>query len=818
VTASALDPAPGSGLASLTYSLDGSAWAGYTGAVTIPDGTHTLTLRAVDVAGNMAQASAGISVDTLAPQPGGGLSGTDGQDGWYISQIDYSAAASDATSGVDRIQLAVNGGGWVNYSGPVRFGDGLHSVQLRAYDVAGNPGSGATLSFKVDTNGPKIELPASWNVWDTAAYVVKDGGSSLSTVEVIISDPDGRWPKVAHTFHLNESRYESAVEWNRQFGDGTIAPPGDYRATVKATDQAGNSAQKSGTIHIPLIPVPPAIVAAPVSIEEDEEQHNQAEPVFPAPGAQSAAPAGAPAPKTIPKDFGSPASQPQPALPSSNVLFDAAAIAAVAGVTTYWAMKKREEEEARLAAEAARRAEQAAAEQAAARRRRTARERSLSADEKQAQKLKAEIAAVTQKEQKEWKAERYQQISQTDGYKNSSNKTQFMKQELENIKQQEAAYRKREREEAARLAAEEAGRKAQEEAAALEQALLAAQRAQQAANFDADMTQAQKLAALKATVEYQTYTANLKEWEQKRAAPVQLVDVPDWKQDIGGWFTAQAINAGRQSDVVKSAFSSASNIWSQNVMPVAEAGSQLIGGFGYQLIRDNLDGIAIISPVPVSAKEEYFRYAESLDLIAPDTLAFKLGRVAGGIAGVIQGIWEIATGTATATGGTIVSCGTVILCFGGGGASLAVGGALVLHGALVTVTSVAETGMLLHGLVMEASANNANNNPSANSSVADGFQEKLDNAKGHTTIRDLDAARRELNGEVVARKPDGTPYDHVMEVTETQNNLRNIIIDIQGKLGDPNTRLSLSQSEIDALEKTLGEASRLLDYTEQFVP
>uniref|UniRef100_UPI002455AA06 polymorphic toxin type 28 domain-containing protein n=1 Tax=Nocardia brasiliensis TaxID=37326 RepID=UPI002455AA06 len=45
--------------------------------------------------------------------------------------------------------------------------------------------------------------------------------------------------------------------------------------------------------------------------------------------------------------------------------------------------------------------------------------------------------------------------------------------------------------------------------------------------------------------------------------------------------------------------------------------------------------------------------------------------------------------------------------------------------------------------------------------------------KEHLTERDLDAARRELNGEVVARKPDGTPWYHVREVRDAQNGLVN---------------------------------------------
>ncbi|MFC7928409.1 polymorphic toxin type 28 domain-containing protein [Streptomyces cinereoruber] len=36
------------------------------------------------------------------------------------------------------------------------------------------------------------------------------------------------------------------------------------------------------------------------------------------------------------------------------------------------------------------------------------------------------------------------------------------------------------------------------------------------------------------------------------------------------------------------------------------------------------------------------------------------------------------------------------------------------------------------------------------------------------------AARREAGGEVVARKPDGTPFDHVQDLTQAANGLENV--------------------------------------------
>ena len=91
---------------------------------------------------------------------------------------------------------------------------------------------------------------------------------------------------------------------------------------------------------------------------------------------------------------------------------------------------------------------------------------------------------------------------------------------------------------------------------------------------------------------------------------------------------------------------------------------------------------------------------------------------------------------------------------------------------------------------------------------------KTDRLKEHLSDRDLDAARRELQGEVVARKPDGTPWDHVREVQEAQRGLVHRISRLNRQLNDSRT----SATEKPALEAELSQASRLLDHSERFVP
>lgn len=91
---------------------------------------------------------------------------------------------------------------------------------------------------------------------------------------------------------------------------------------------------------------------------------------------------------------------------------------------------------------------------------------------------------------------------------------------------------------------------------------------------------------------------------------------------------------------------------------------------------------------------------------------------------------------------------------------------------------------------------------------------KTDRLKEHLTDRDLDAARREANGEVVARKPNGEPWDHVNEVREAQQGLLNQIQRLQRKLGDPR----LSEADRAAAQAELSEASKLLEHSKRYLP
>lgn len=91
---------------------------------------------------------------------------------------------------------------------------------------------------------------------------------------------------------------------------------------------------------------------------------------------------------------------------------------------------------------------------------------------------------------------------------------------------------------------------------------------------------------------------------------------------------------------------------------------------------------------------------------------------------------------------------------------------------------------------------------------------KTDRIAEHLTSRGLDAAKRELGGEVVARKADGTPWDHVGEVRDAQQGLLKRLHQVKVQM----SKAGVDDPSFPSLQDELSQASKLLELSEQYVP
>ncbi|WP_372344915.1 OmpL47-type beta-barrel domain-containing protein [Streptomyces sp. KL116D] len=161
VTVTASDT--GSGVNAIEYAVgaDG-AWQPYTAPVMVHDaGAYTVRYRASDKAGNQAaEKSVDFTVVTTPPQdttpPTVSLTvgGDKNSDGAYVNSAKLTLAATDDTSGVDKVEYSLDGGPYLAYTAPVVVDRvGAHSVAYRASDKAGNTSAAQTFVFAVASGG-----------------------------------------------------------------------------------------------------------------------------------------------------------------------------------------------------------------------------------------------------------------------------------------------------------------------------------------------------------------------------------------------------------------------------------------------------------------------------------------------------------------------------------------------------------------------------------------------------------------------------------------------------------------------------------------
>ncbi|HEX5090464.1 MAG TPA: fibronectin type III domain-containing protein [Nocardioides sp.] len=145
-----------SGVDHVEYKIDGAAT--YTSMASgasfvLADGTHSVTYRAVDVAGNAGDdvTVSNVKVDSAKPQS---LVSPVSSTTWRNSGT-VTLSATDVTSGVASIGYKLDGAAtYTTYAAPITLSDGAHTLVFRAVDAAGNIEADNVATIKVDTQLP----------------------------------------------------------------------------------------------------------------------------------------------------------------------------------------------------------------------------------------------------------------------------------------------------------------------------------------------------------------------------------------------------------------------------------------------------------------------------------------------------------------------------------------------------------------------------------------------------------------------------------------------------------------------------------------
>jgi hypothetical protein len=200
-----------------TYSLDTRA---------LGDGSRTLTLTALDLAGNTKQVTLNVNVDNTPPTavltgPAGGSFLKGGVTAGFAA-TDANVATATLTLGTRSFDVKSKTSQAIDTTA---FADGAYTLTLNVTDLAGNSAL-SSLAVTIDNTAPTVTIStpsANANLRDTMTISWSATDVNLDGVWIII---DGESRDVSGT---------TSYSWNTHtVGDGT------HTIQVRATDKAGN--------------------------------------------------------------------------------------------------------------------------------------------------------------------------------------------------------------------------------------------------------------------------------------------------------------------------------------------------------------------------------------------------------------------------------------------------------------------------------------------------------------------------------------------------------------------------------------------------
>jgi hypothetical protein len=176
-----------SGVGHVEWLLDGAPGSGANGTgVAIPDGTHSLKTRIVDVAGNTtAYVDHIVQVDTTGPQDTTAVPST-----WQPnSPVDIHVTGVDPQgSGIDHVNWKLDGGPLQtgpNNSTVTVSGDGVHMIETQVVDGGAEASGWNTRYLRIDTVTPTDQTVTSNGWFRTAQTVPVTGLDAHSGVQKV---------------------------------------------------------------------------------------------------------------------------------------------------------------------------------------------------------------------------------------------------------------------------------------------------------------------------------------------------------------------------------------------------------------------------------------------------------------------------------------------------------------------------------------------------------------------------------------------------------------------------------------------------------
>ena len=179
---------------------------------------------------------------------------TDNDSGVNPNTIGITIDSNEKVTGDSIVKNPVSGGYECQYTPNKALSDGSHTIKVDAADFDGNAASQKTVTFKVDTVPPTLNVtsPADGLITNNPSVVVSGDTNDLTSSPVVL------------TYKLNGGQAKPiSVNPNGSFSANVSFESGDNTIIITATDSAGKTT--SVTRHVKIDTIAPTITAVTIS-------------------------------------------------------------------------------------------------------------------------------------------------------------------------------------------------------------------------------------------------------------------------------------------------------------------------------------------------------------------------------------------------------------------------------------------------------------------------------------------------------------------------------------------------------------------------
>jgi peptide/nickel transport system substrate-binding protein len=173
-----------------------------------------------------------VYIDTKPPVTTAAVSGTSGDNGWYVSEVTVTFEVADASGEVDSTWYSLDSAPWEEYVVDIAIdSDGVHTLGYYSIDGYGNVENERTRNINIDTADPYV-------------IISLEDGTEFETSNVVIEfDCDDNLSGIHRCeYSLDGGGYESCNETEVHL---FAAENGEHTIVVRVFDEAGNSGSDS---------------------------------------------------------------------------------------------------------------------------------------------------------------------------------------------------------------------------------------------------------------------------------------------------------------------------------------------------------------------------------------------------------------------------------------------------------------------------------------------------------------------------------------------------------------------------------------------